>query len=48
MGSGSGGLGAALFVVAVPWTLLSAGGRDPWDVISPVAGVVAAGVLAAL
>lgn len=39
---------AAFFLVAVPWTLLSTGGDDPWDVIGPVAGVVAAGVLAAL
>lgn len=39
---------AAFFAVAVPWSLLSAGGDDPWDVIGPVAGVVAAGVLAAL
>ncbi|QPP07685.1 hypothetical protein G4Z16_16235 [Streptomyces bathyalis] len=35
-------------VVSVPWALLSEGGDDPWDVIGPVAGVVAAGVLAAL
>ncbi len=34
--------------VAVPWVVLSEGGDDPWDVIGPVAGVVAAGVLAAL
>lgn len=34
--------------VAVPWAMLSKGGDDPWDVIGPVAGVVAAGVLAAL
>jgi hypothetical protein len=39
---------AAFFVVAVPWAVLSDGGNDPWDVIGPVAGVVAAGVLAAL
>ncbi|WDI18352.1 hypothetical protein PS783_12485 [Streptomyces enissocaesilis] len=39
---------AAFFAVAVPWSVLSAGGDDPWDVIGPVAGVVAAGVLAAL
>lgn len=38
---------AAFFTVAVPWAVLSAGGNDPWDVIGPVAGVVAAGVLAA-
>lgn len=34
--------------VAVPWAVLKEGGDDPWDVIGPVAGVVAAGVLAAL
>lgn len=39
---------AAFFVVAVPWAVLHPGGSDPWDVIGPVAGVVAAGVLAAL
>jgi hypothetical protein len=39
---------AAFFAVAVPWAVVSAGGDDPWDVIGPVAGVVAAGVLAAL
>lgn len=39
---------AAFFAIAVPWSVLSAGGHDPWDVIGPVAGVVAAGVLAAL
>lgn len=38
----------AFFVVAVPWAALSKGGHDPWDVIGPVAGVVAAGVLAGL
>lgn len=38
----------AFAVVAVPWAMLSKGGDDPWDVIGPVAGVVAAGVLAAL
>lgn len=38
----------AFFVVAVPWAVLSDGGDDPWDVIGPVAGVVAAGVMAAL
>ncbi|MFD5795809.1 hypothetical protein ACFWIO_20170 [Streptomyces diastatochromogenes] len=38
----------AFFVVAVPWALLSDGGKDPWEVIGPVAGVVAAGVLAAV
>ncbi|MGI3203060.1 hypothetical protein ACRJ4W_41475 [Streptomyces sp. GLT-R25] len=38
----------AFAVVAVPWAVLSNGGDDPWDVIAPVAGVVAAGVLAAL
>ncbi|MFF9277576.1 hypothetical protein [Streptomyces griseosporeus] len=38
----------AFFVVAVPWAVLSDGGDDPWEVIGPVAGVVAAGVLAAL
>ncbi|AJF66301.1 hypothetical protein [Streptomyces vietnamensis] len=38
----------AFFAVAVPWAVLSPGGNDPWDVIGPVAGVVAAGVLAAL
>ncbi|MFJ9251101.1 hypothetical protein [Streptomyces sp. NPDC101776] len=42
-----GSVGAFL-VVAVPWSVLSDGGDDPWDVIGPVAGVVAAGVLAAL
>ncbi|MFJ4577839.1 hypothetical protein [Streptomyces echinatus] len=36
----------AFAAVAVPWAVLS--GDDPWDVIGPVAGVVAAGVLAAL
>ncbi|MEU5250790.1 hypothetical protein [Streptomyces longwoodensis] len=39
---------AAFFVVAVPWAVLSSGGHDPWEVIGPVGGVVAAGVLAAL
>ncbi|MFF9902896.1 hypothetical protein ACF1HU_05800 [Streptomyces olivaceus] len=39
---------AAFFVVAVPWAVLSPGGDDPWEVIGPVGGVVAAGVLAAL
>ncbi|MFF9377902.1 hypothetical protein ACF1BB_25595 [Streptomyces griseoluteus] len=39
---------AAFFAVAVPWAVLSSGGSDPWEVIGPVAGVVAAGVLAAL
>jgi hypothetical protein len=39
---------AAFFAVAVPWSVLSAGGNDPWEVIGPVGGVVAAGVLAAL
>lgn len=34
--------------VAVPWAVLADGGDDPWDVIGPVAGVVAAGALAAL
>ncbi len=38
----------AFFAVAVPWAVLSAGGHDPWEVIGPVSGVVAAGVLAAL
>jgi len=38
----------AFFAVAVPWAVLSPGGDDPWDVIGPVAGVAAAGVLAAL
>ncbi|MGW3207418.1 hypothetical protein [Streptomyces sp. NPDC001135] len=38
----------AFFVVAVPWAVLSDGGKDPWEVIGPVAGVVAAGVLAAV
>jgi hypothetical protein len=38
----------AFFIVAVPWAALSDGGKDPWEVIGPVAGVVAAGVLAAL
>ncbi|WP_328839158.1 hypothetical protein [Streptomyces europaeiscabiei] len=38
----------AFVAVAVPWAVLSGGGDDPWDVIGPVAGVVAAGVLAAL
>ncbi|MFE5812752.1 hypothetical protein ACFQ6S_04915 [Streptomyces sp. NPDC056479] len=37
---------AAFFAVAVPWAVLSSGGGDPWEVIGPVAGVVAAGVLA--
>lgn len=35
-------------VVAMPWAALSKGGDDPWDVIGPVAGLAAAGVLAAL
>ncbi|MER5575568.1 hypothetical protein [Streptomyces massasporeus] len=35
-------------VVAVPWAVALEGGDDPWDVIGPVAGVIAAGVLAAL
>ncbi|MBK3587699.1 MULTISPECIES: hypothetical protein [Streptomyces] len=39
---------AAFFAVAVPWAVLSPGGDDPWEVIGPVGGVVAAGVLAAL
>ncbi|MEU6812982.1 hypothetical protein ABZ920_29185 [Streptomyces sp. NPDC046831] len=39
---------AAFFAVAVPWAVLSSGRHDPWDVIGPVGGVVAAGVLAAL
>lgn len=39
---------AAFFAVAVPWAVLSPGGRETWEVIGPVAGVVAAGVLAAL
>ncbi|MGJ5759594.1 hypothetical protein [Streptomyces galbus] len=38
----------AFFVVAVPWAMVSGGGKDPWEVIGPVAGVVAAGVLAAV
>lgn len=38
----------AFGVVAVPWAVLSPGGDDPWDVIGPVAGVVAAGALASL
>ncbi|MGI5197054.1 hypothetical protein ACQEVY_26045 [Streptomyces sp. CA-288835] len=38
----------AFVAVAVPWAVLSDGGDDPWDVIGPVAGVVAAGALAAL
>lgn len=42
------GSALAFAVVAVPWAVLSTGGDVPWDVISPVAGVVAAGVLAAL
>lgn len=42
------GSAVAFAVVAVPWAALSDGGDDPWDVIGPVAGVVAAGVLAAL
>ncbi|MGW1670646.1 hypothetical protein [Streptomyces sp. NPDC002324] len=42
-----GGSALAFAVVAVPWAVLSEG-DDPWDVIAPVAGVVAAGVLAAL
>lgn len=42
-----GSIGAFL-AVSVPWAVLSDGGDDPWDVIGPVAGVVAAGVLAAL
>lgn len=36
------------FLVAVPWAFAVPGGDDPWDVISPVAGVAAAGVLAGL
>ncbi|SMF66532.1 hypothetical protein [Streptomyces sp. Amel2xC10] len=39
---------AAFLAVAVPWAALSPGGNDPWEVIGPVGGVVAAGVLAAL
>lgn len=39
---------AAFSAVAVPWAVLSSGGHDPWEVIGPVGGVVAAGVLAAL
>ncbi|WTW97310.1 hypothetical protein OG216_29930 [Streptomycetaceae bacterium NBC_01309] len=39
---------AAFAVVAVPWAAASTGGDDPWDVIGPVAGVAAAGVLAGL
>ncbi|MZE78199.1 hypothetical protein [Streptomyces xinghaiensis] len=42
------GSAAAFAAVAVPWAVLSKGGGDPWDVIGPVAGLVAAGVLAAL
>jgi hypothetical protein len=42
------GSALAFAVVAVPWAMLSKGGDDPWDVIGPVAGVAAAGVLAAL
>ncbi|NKY12830.1 hypothetical protein HGA06_01225 [Streptomyces somaliensis DSM 40738] len=42
------GSALAFAVVAVPWAVLSKGGRDPWEVIAPVASVVAAGVLAAL
>lgn len=38
----------AFLAVAVPWAVLSEESDDPWDVIGPVAGVVAAGVLAAL
>ncbi|MFD9461407.1 hypothetical protein [Streptomyces sp. NPDC060027] len=38
----------AFGAVAVPWAVSSEGGDDPWDVIGPVAGVIAAGVLAAL
>ncbi|MFF3710279.1 hypothetical protein [Streptomyces phaeochromogenes] len=36
------------FLIAVPWAFLVPGGDDPWDVIAPVAGVAAAGVLAGL
>jgi hypothetical protein len=43
----AGSLGAFL-AVAVPWAVLWDGGDDPWDVIGPVAGVAAAGTLAAL
>lgn len=42
------GSAGAFLAVAVPWAVLSDGGDDPWDVIAPVAGVVAAGALAAL
>lgn len=42
------GAGLAFAGVAVPWAVLVEGGDDPWDVIGPVAGVAAAGVLAAL
>ncbi|MEV7285579.1 hypothetical protein AB0O01_13600 [Streptomyces sp. NPDC093252] len=42
------GSAAAFAVVAVPWAVLVEGGDDPWDVIGPVAGVAAAGTLAAL
>ncbi|MCP9958086.1 hypothetical protein [Streptomyces sudanensis] len=41
------GSALAFAVVAVPWAVLSKG-KDPWEVIAPVASVVAAGVLAAL
>ncbi|MET8831766.1 hypothetical protein ABZX40_38675 [Streptomyces sp. NPDC004610] len=42
------GSAAAFAVVAVPWAMLVEGGDDPWDVIGPVAGLAAAGTLAAL
>ncbi|GAA2377394.1 hypothetical protein GCM10010417_47920 [Streptomyces carpaticus] len=35
-------------VVALPWAAATGWGDAPWEVIAPVAGVVAAGVLAAL
>lgn len=43
-----GGSIAAFGVVALPWAAATGWGGAPWEVIGPVAGVVAAGVLAAL
>lgn len=39
---------ASFVLVAAPWATLSEGEGDRWEVITPVAGVVSAGVLAAL
>ncbi|MCK1812781.1 hypothetical protein MTQ13_00550 [Streptomyces sp. XM4011] len=42
------GSAAGFGVVAVPWAAATGWGGAPWEVIGPVACVVAAGVLAAL